>query len=66
MSIGWARSVLTAYRWGGALAYPAVGAYLALRTSRGKEDRTRVMDRWSGCTRQASARRRPSFPCLNI
>jgi 3-deoxy-D-manno-octulosonic-acid transferase len=50
MSIGWARSVLTAYRWGGALAYPAVGAYLALRTSRGKEDRSRVKERYGRST----------------
>ena len=59
MSIGWARSVLTVYRWGGALAYPAVGAYLALRTSRGKEDRNRVKERYG-----RSALERPDGPLV--
>jgi 3-deoxy-D-manno-octulosonic-acid transferase len=46
MSERWARALLSAYRWGGALAYPAVGSYLALRASRGKEDRARRRERY--------------------
>ena len=46
MSERWARALLSLYRWGGAMAYPAVGGYLALRASRGKEDRSRRKERY--------------------
>lgn len=46
MSEKWARALLSMYRWGGALAYPAIGGYLAIRTSRGKEERSRKRERY--------------------
>ena len=61
MSERWARAVLSAYRWGGALAYPFVGSYLALRASRGKEDRARRRERYG-----RSAVPRPDGPLVWI
>ncbi|KXF78592.1 3-deoxy-D-manno-octulosonic acid transferase [Paramesorhizobium deserti] len=46
MSEKWARTILTAYRWAGAAAYPAVGAYVAFRASRGKEEHARRRERY--------------------
>ncbi|RCS24596.1 3-deoxy-D-manno-octulosonic acid transferase [Phyllobacterium salinisoli] len=46
MSEKWARTILTAYRWGGAAVYPVVGAYVAFRVSRGKEDHARRRERY--------------------
>lgn len=46
MSEFWARAMLAAYRWGGAAAYPLVGGYIALRTTRGKEERSRRRERY--------------------
>lgn len=46
MSQRWARSILSAYRLIGYAAYPVVGAYVALRASRGKEDRARKSERY--------------------
>jgi len=46
MSEFWARAMLAAYRWGGAAAYPLVGGYIAVRTSRGKEERSRRRERY--------------------
>lgn len=46
MSERWARTILTAYRWMGAAAYPAIGAYVAFRASRGKEDHARRRERY--------------------
>lgn len=50
MSEKWARALLSIYRWGGALAYPAIGGYLAVRTSRGKEERARKGERYGRST----------------
>lgn len=46
MSERWARAVLSTYRWMGAIAYPVVGAYVAFRTSKGKEERSRRGERY--------------------
>jgi 3-deoxy-D-manno-octulosonic-acid transferase len=46
MSEKWARTILTAYRWAGTAAYPAVGVYVAFRASRGKEDHARRRERY--------------------
>jgi 3-deoxy-D-manno-octulosonic-acid transferase len=46
MSLGWARVTLTAYRWLGAAIYPFVGSYLALRATKGKEERPRRRERY--------------------
>lgn len=46
MSGRWARTVLSSYRLAGAAAYPMVGAYVAWRASRGKEDRNRRHERY--------------------
>ena len=37
MSERWARTILTAYRLTGAIAYPFIGTYVAWRTAKGKE-----------------------------
>ena len=41
-----ARMALSAYRWAGVMAYPAISAFVALRTARGKEDRARKSERY--------------------
>ena len=46
MSERWARAMLTAYRFAGAVAYPFVGGYIAWRTTRGKEERSRRRERY--------------------
>ncbi len=46
MSERWARTVLSAYRWAGAAAYPFVGGYLAWRATRGMEDKGRHRERY--------------------
>jgi 3-deoxy-D-manno-octulosonic-acid transferase len=46
MSERWARAMLTAYRFAGAAAYPFVGGYIAWRTTRGKEERSRRRERY--------------------
>lgn len=61
MSERWARVILSIYRWGGALAYPAVGTYLSIRTSRGKEDRQRRGERYG-----RSSVKRPPGPLVWI
>jgi 3-deoxy-D-manno-octulosonic-acid transferase len=50
MSGRWARRILSLYRVAGAAAYPLVGPYVAWRTTRGKEDRSRRRERygWAG------------------
>lgn len=45
MSEKWARTVLAAYRFAGAAAFPLVGPYVAWRASKGKEDPTRRQER---------------------
>lgn len=59
MSERWARAVLGAYRLLGAAAYPAVGPYLALRASRGKEDHRRRRERYG-----VASRERPAGPLV--
>jgi 3-deoxy-D-manno-octulosonic-acid transferase len=46
MSEKWARLVLSTYRWVGAAAFPIVGAYVAFRASKGKEERGRQGERY--------------------
>ena len=46
MSERWARAALSAYRMAGSAAYPLMGAYVAYRTSKGKEDRARRHERY--------------------
>lgn len=46
MSERWARTLLGAYRWVGAAAYPFIGTYVAWRASKGKEDRLRRRERY--------------------
>ncbi len=46
MSERWARTLLTTYRWAGAAAYPLIGGYIAWRTSKGKEERSRRRERY--------------------
>lgn len=46
MSEGWARAILTTYRWTGALAYPLIGGYVALRVAKGKEEPGRRRERY--------------------
>ncbi len=48
MSPRWARLALGGYRWAGAALYPFLGTYLAYRSARGKEDRSRRAERY-GC-----------------
>ncbi len=50
MSERWARAMLTAYRFAGAAAYPLVGGYIAWRTTKGKEERTRRRERYGFST----------------
>lgn len=46
MSERWARAALQAYRWIGAAAYPMIGVYVAMRATRGKEQRERRGERY--------------------
>ncbi len=46
MSGGLARIALASYRWAGIAAYPLVSPYLAYRAAKGKEDRSRRMERF--------------------
>jgi 3-deoxy-D-manno-octulosonic-acid transferase len=46
MSERWARAILTAYRWTGALAYPLIGGYVAFRVAKGKEEPARRRERY--------------------
>ncbi|MBA8903810.1 lipid IV(A) 3-deoxy-D-manno-octulosonic acid transferase [Phyllobacterium sp. T1293] len=46
MSERWARFILSSYRWVGAMAFPVVGAYVAFRASKGKEERGRQGERY--------------------
>lgn len=46
MSARWARTMLSAYRWLGAGAYPLVGPYVAWRARKGKEDPKRRRERY--------------------
>ncbi|WP_292647554.1 glycosyltransferase N-terminal domain-containing protein, partial [Mesorhizobium sp.] len=61
MSGRWARAMLSAYRFAGAVAYPLVGPYVAWRTSRGKEDRYRRRERYG-----VAGRPRPDGPMIWI
>jgi 3-deoxy-D-manno-octulosonic-acid transferase len=59
MSERWARTLLSAYRWAGAAAYPLIGTYVGWRATRGKEERGRRRERygWPG-------RERPKGPVV--
>lgn len=46
MSGRWARTMLSAYRFAGAAAYPLARPYVAWRTTKGKEDRKRSRERY--------------------
>lgn len=59
MSERWARALLTTYRWAGAAAYPLVGGYVAWRTSKGKEERSRRRERYG-----VAGHPRPSGPLI--
>jgi 3-deoxy-D-manno-octulosonic-acid transferase len=59
MSERMARTMLTAYSWAGALAYPFIGTYVAWRASKGKEDRSRRRERYG-----LSTLRRPPGPLV--
>ena len=63
MSRRWARLALGSYRWAGAALYPFLGSYVAYRTARGKEERSRR--RRALRPRQRAAARRPAglVPC---
>ncbi|MEQ1944152.1 lipid IV(A) 3-deoxy-D-manno-octulosonic acid transferase [Mesorhizobium sp. VNQ89] len=59
MSEKWARTVLAAYRFAGAAAFPLVGPYVAWRATKGKEDPNRRRER-SGY----AGRPRPEGPLI--
>jgi 3-deoxy-D-manno-octulosonic-acid transferase len=59
MSARWARAALSAYRLGGAAAYPLAGPYVRWRASRGKEDRERSRERYG-----VASRPRPEGPLI--
>ena len=59
MSERWARTMLSAYRFAGAAAYPLIGPYVAWRVSRGKEDRSRTRERYG-----VAGRPRPLGPLI--
>lgn len=61
MSERWARRLLSIYGLAGSAAYPLVGGYVALRASRGKEDRLRRRERYGFASRQ-----RPDGPLIWI
>src|SRR5690606_11991742 len=46
MNSGLASVALTTYRWAGVVAYPFTGAFLAFRAAKGKEDRSRRLERF--------------------
>ncbi len=46
MSERWARRLLSGYRFAGSVAFPVMGAYVAWRSSRGKEDHARRRERY--------------------
>ena len=46
MSEMWARTALQTYRWLGAAIYPFMGTYVAVRMTRGKEERGRRHERY--------------------
>ncbi|MEO1745726.1 MAG: lipid IV(A) 3-deoxy-D-manno-octulosonic acid transferase [Pseudomonadota bacterium] len=46
MSERWARAALQTYRWAGVAAYPLIGSYIRVRASRGKEQASRVGERY--------------------
>ncbi|MBW3097089.1 lipid IV(A) 3-deoxy-D-manno-octulosonic acid transferase [Pseudohoeflea coraliihabitans] len=46
MSSGWARAALFSYRWLGAVLFPLLWPYLAVRTARGKEEGGRRRERY--------------------
>jgi 3-deoxy-D-manno-octulosonic-acid transferase len=59
MSEKWARLALGTYRWAGAIMFPAVGAYVAFRASKGKEERGRQGERYG-----IASVARPSGPLI--
>lgn len=59
MSERWARTVLMLYRCAGAAAYPLMGSYVAWRSHRGKEDRSRSRERYG-----IAGRARPQGPMI--
>lgn len=59
MSERLARTILTTYRWMGAIAYPFIGTYVAWRAANGKEDNSRRRERYG-----FSPRRRPAGPLV--
>jgi 3-deoxy-D-manno-octulosonic-acid transferase len=59
MSDRMARTMLSTYRWAGALAYPFIGTYVAWRASKGKEDSSRRRERYG-----LSTMRRPAGPLV--
>lgn len=59
MSERWARAVLSSYRMAGSLAFPVIGAYVAWRSSRGKEDHARRRERYG-----LAGRPRPDGPLI--
>ena len=59
MSERLARTMLTAYSWAGALAYPFIGTYVTWRATKGKEDRSRRRERYG-----LSKLRRPPGPLV--
>ena len=50
MSEMWARTALQTYRWLGAALYPLMGTYVAVRITRGKEERGRRRERYGRST----------------
>lgn len=59
MSERWARLALGTYRWAGAIIFPMVGAYVAFRASKGKEERGRQGERYG-----VASVARPSGPLV--
>ncbi|MGH6860958.1 MAG: lipid IV(A) 3-deoxy-D-manno-octulosonic acid transferase [Phyllobacterium sp.] len=59
MSERWARFALSTYRWAGAIIFPVVGAYVAFRASKGKEERGRHGERYG-----VASVARPSGPLV--
>ena len=56
MSERWARTILSAYRWAGAAAYPFIGTYVAWRAAKGKEDSSRRRERYGIAGKRAPGR----------
>ncbi|MBN9241453.1 MAG: lipid IV(A) 3-deoxy-D-manno-octulosonic acid transferase [Mesorhizobium sp.] len=54
-----ARTLLSAYRFFGAAAYPLIGPYVAWRTAKGKEDRARSRERYGFASKE-----RPDGPLI--